>query len=307
MPPAEPTPADSDARVRDLVAECIDRFEDEGPAAIDAICAAHPSLAAAIRAHVDQLERIGLLRRGGGDDRFPERLGEFRLLRRLGGGGMGVVYLAEQPSLARLVALKVVRPAELHFARARERFRREAQLIATLRHPGIVPVFAFGEEGDVPYYAMEYVDGADLGEVLGRLAGRAPAQLTGEDFETALREAVNERARATAEAGAAGDEAPPPVSFGGAARQPWVPFCLALARQAALALAHAHGGGVIHRDLKPSNIMVGAFGEVQVVDWGLAKVLGQKDAHDLRIRPPHSTSSPWRKRCWATPKAAPRW
>src|SRR5262245_56732009 len=105
------------SRVRALVAECLERFDVEGPAAIEAICAANPEHAESIRARVARLASIGLLARDGGDgadDRIPERLGEFRLIRRLGGGGMGVVFLAEQSSLGRQVALKVVRPSELY-------------------------------------------------------------------------------------------------------------------------------------------------------------------------------------------------
>ncbi len=104
------------ARVRALVAECLERFDGEGPAAIEAICAAHPDDAEAIRARLARLAAMGLLSRDGGqgdDERIPERLGDFRLLRRLGGGGMGVVFLAEQSSLGWKVALKVVRPSEL--------------------------------------------------------------------------------------------------------------------------------------------------------------------------------------------------
>ncbi|HVS09464.1 MAG TPA: bifunctional serine/threonine-protein kinase/formylglycine-generating enzyme family protein [Planctomycetota bacterium] len=94
-----------------------------------------------------------------------ERLGEFRLVRRLGGGGMGLVFEAEQESLGRRVALKLVRPELQGSAVAAERFHREALAIASLRHPGIVGVFAAGEERGVRYLAMELVEGSSLDEL----------------------------------------------------------------------------------------------------------------------------------------------
>src|SRR5262245_6546584 len=95
----------------ELLAQCLDRLALEGEPAVEAICREHPQLAGTVRAHVKILRQIGL--HGSArdqDSNFPERLGDFRLLRRLGSGGMGVVYLAKQESLNREVALKLVRP-----------------------------------------------------------------------------------------------------------------------------------------------------------------------------------------------------
>ncbi len=100
------------------------------------------------------------------DDLPFERLGEFRLIRRLGEGGMGVVYLAEQESLGRLVAVKVIRPELAASPTAAVRFQREAQAIARVRHPNIVGVHGFGNEKSVNYMAMELVPGRSLSEVL---------------------------------------------------------------------------------------------------------------------------------------------
>src|SRR5258706_14809545 len=91
-PTSPPSPeADSDpSRVRELVAECLDRFEDDGSAAIDAVCAAHPAFAPQIRARIETLEQMGLLtRENEAGERFPERLGGVRVIRRLGGGRDG--------------------------------------------------------------------------------------------------------------------------------------------------------------------------------------------------------------------------
>lgn len=98
---------------------------------------------------------------------LPQRLAEFRILREIGRGGMGVVYLAEDEVLKRPVALKVLPPASGDPA-GPERFRREAQAVARLAHPGIVQVFRTGEDGDRSYIAMEFVDGENLRARLGQ-------------------------------------------------------------------------------------------------------------------------------------------
>ncbi len=101
-----------------------------------------------------------------------ERLGEFRVIRRIGEGGMGIVYLAVQESLGRQVALKVIRPERMGSFEAEERFWREGEAVSTLRHPNIVTVIASGEEQGVRYFAMELVPGRGLDEVLHEAASR---------------------------------------------------------------------------------------------------------------------------------------
>jgi formylglycine-generating enzyme required for sulfatase activity/tRNA A-37 threonylcarbamoyl transferase component Bud32 len=110
---------------------------------------------------------------GAADEKPPrERVGDFRLLRKLGEGGMGVVWLAEQLSLRRVVAVKLLRPSALASARGAERFQRESRTVARLRHPGIVPVLAAGVDDGVPWLAMEYLDGRSLDEVAADAAAR---------------------------------------------------------------------------------------------------------------------------------------
>ena len=125
-------------------------------------------------------ERIRTLHRaiaGGDDGALPfERLGEYRLIRRLGTGGMGTVYLAEQPSLKRLVALKVIRPELQASETAVRRFEREALAIGRLRHPNVVTVLELGEEHDVRFLAMELVAGRPMDDVLAD--GRPPVPRT---------------------------------------------------------------------------------------------------------------------------------
>ncbi|MFO0982982.1 MAG: serine/threonine-protein kinase [Planctomycetota bacterium] len=250
----------SEADLHSLVEQCLLRFEDEGEAAIDAACAAHPHLAGELRARLQALHELGLLQppvqQAAAD--IPEQLGDFRLLEKLGEGGMGVVYLAEQRSLKRQVALKLIRPEQLFFPKARERFRREVEAVARLSHPGIVPVYSVGEEANVPYFAMEYLPGATLAEVVRALCRRPPESLSGADLRALLHgSAPNESARAAA-------------LFHGN----WVETSLHVALHVAQALEHAHAQGVLHRDLKPSNVMLTADGRVVLLDFGLAMQLG---------------------------------
>ena len=98
------------------------------------------------------------------------RLGDYRILREIGRGGMGVVYEAEQVSLGRQVALKVL-PGQVAGDRlALERFRREAKSAARLHHSNIVPVYEVGRDGEVAYYAMQFIQGQGLDKVIDELA-----------------------------------------------------------------------------------------------------------------------------------------
>src|SRR5262249_2836618 len=103
-----------------------------------------------------------------GDVPFRQ-LGEYRLVREIGRGGMGVVYEAEQESLGRRVALKVLPPEAVRDPRYLQRFQREARAAARLHHTHIVPVFGVGEDNGTHYYVMQYIEGRPLNEVLAEL------------------------------------------------------------------------------------------------------------------------------------------
>jgi serine/threonine protein kinase len=162
----------------------------------DVFCARHPSLTAAVRAQIESCHRALVANDAdtAANDAPPfERLGDFRLERRLGAGGMGVVYLAEQVSLGRPIALKVLRPELAGSAVAAERLRREALAVARLRHPNIVSVHAVGEDRSVRYVAMEFVPGRTLADHL------SDAATTGEPLPVAqLLEWCGQIARALA-------------------------------------------------------------------------------------------------------------
>lgn len=242
-----------------LLFELFETPAPEWPVQLERLCAANPR-------HADEMRRRYELLRTTGLDRapeferesqtaIPERLGEFRLRQRLGSGGMGMVFAAEQASLGREVAIKVVRPELLFSDGARERFRREIEAVARLEHPAIVPVLTHGEDRGVPYYVMPLVRGCSCDEAIRRLAGRDPAQLTGADLYRAI----------------VGTDAPPSDASGTFTGSYWQ-ACVRLMRQVALGLHHAHCRGIVHRDVKPSNILLTADGRALIVDFGLAHV-----------------------------------
>ncbi len=180
-----------------------------------------------------------------------DRLGDFRIVREIGRGGMGVVYEARQVSLARRVALKVL-PAHLTLQPAAiARFQREAKTASRLDHPGLVDIHTVGNEGDTHFFAMEYVEGAPLDRVIREL-GAVP-ELRGDSVATAVREI-------------SGDDS---VTIPTETRHTEV--CAEIALQVAEALQHAHDLGVIHRDVKPSNILLRPDGRAVLTDFGLAR------------------------------------
>lgn len=153
----------------------------------------------------------------------------------IGAGGIGVVTSCLDPNLGRRVALKTLRRKYAENPSLRQRFVREARVMSQLEHPNIVPVHELGERPDgTVYFTMKQVYGESLEWVLQQLADGDPQYLA--DY---------------------------PLSR-----------LLDIFGHICQALAFAHSRGAIHRDLKPDNVMIGAFGEVQIMDWGLVKVVG---------------------------------
>ncbi len=162
----------------------------------------------------------------------------YTVLTTLGEGGMGTVLRVRDTELNRTVAMKILRRRLLRKPSSLARFKEEAQIAAQLQHPGIIPVHDIGRRPDGSvYFTMKEVKGHTLEDVIL-------------DVHLAL-----EEGRAQTEAG---------VGF----RR-----LVDLFHRVCETVAYAHHRGVVHRDLKPENIMVGGFGEVLVLDWGLAKVL----------------------------------
>ncbi|MAE77201.1 MAG: hypothetical protein CMJ85_10065, partial [Planctomycetes bacterium] len=247
--------------LRHLVEQCLDRWEDGGESVVSVVCADHPELETRVRGRLATLVNMGLLGEPPSRDDVPERLGDFRLERVLGSGGMGVVYLAVQESLGREVALKVVRPDLLLFPGARERFQREVETISRLDHPGIVKVHAFGEEKGIPYFAMELVRGISLADLLGNLHKRGLGGLSSGDITAAVAEHTATK--------------PQPSTT---ASEDWVRTVFRLVETVARALQHAHEQQILHRDIKPANIMLAADSRPLLLDFSLART---SEASDL--------------------------
>ena len=232
-------------------------------------------------------------------------LGDFRILRTLGRGGMGVVYEAEQLSLGRRVALKVLPFAAMLSEQRLKRFQNEARAAATLSHPNIVTVFAVGVDRGVHYYAMQLIHGPSVAEVIQELRGPVtePSEIplapsppsAGEragvrGSKDISRASQHRAAAATEDYGSdvvmpdeaaadtvrhpqAADTAGSILSDDGTG--PHSAHFRAVARigiQAAQALDHAHQNGIVHRDIKPANLLLDATGHTWVTDFGLARI-----------------------------------
>ncbi len=172
--------------------------------------------------------------------------GDFVIQEELGRGGMGVVYLAHQKSLNRRVALKVMASGLTLSKRHVERFRREAAAAAQLRHPAMVPVHSFTEVDGTFAFAMDFVAGRNLADVLDDLRlsnGEQPSAIEG--------------------------------TFGMQPEKGYVAECAILCAQLASALAAAHTAGIVHRDMKPRNVMIDERRQARLLDFGLAKSLGE--------------------------------
>jgi serine/threonine-protein kinase len=167
-------------------------------------------------------------------------------------GGIGRVWLARDASLARDVALKELRPERAANPAVSARFLREARITGQLEHPGIVPIYEVGQrpEDQTPFYTMRFVRGRTLAEAARAYHER---RRRGEAGPLELRQLLGD----------------------------FVGVCHAV--------AYAHSRGVLHRDLKPSNVVLGDYGEVIVLDWGLARLLAETEADTAPLEVPASS------------------
>ncbi|MBI4615366.1 MAG: tetratricopeptide repeat protein [Planctomycetes bacterium] len=193
-----------------------------------------------------------------------EALGRHLVLGELGAGGMGKILLVRDPELNRELAAKVILGRSQE-AGLLQKFLVEAQVTGQLEHPNIIPVHELGLAADRRvYFTMKRVRGRDLAAILGELREKS----SGRRERPGSRRRKVERADAGEPRGA--------DSLG-----ELLPVFLKVCD----AIAFAHSRGVIHRDLKPANVMTGEFGEVLVMDWGLAKIEGHPDTAEAAVAP----------------------
>ncbi len=178
--PSSPTGDSPDDRLGPLLDEFVERFRrgerpalteyvERAPDLEDEIRELFPALVAMEQAGPDDGNDAVPGLRSAAAEIAPERLGEFRIVREIGRGGMGIVYEAVQESLGRTVALKVLPGLASLDSQQRQRFQRESRTAAMLHHSNIVPVFGVGEHEGVLFYAMQFIEGRPLDEVLREL------------------------------------------------------------------------------------------------------------------------------------------
>lgn len=164
-------------------------------------------------------------------------MGSYQILDRIAQGGMGEVFLAYDTTCGRRIALKRIRADLMNIPQLHNRFFKEARVTSQLTHPAIIPIYAIHQEGSVLYYTMPYVEGETLKQIIQKAR-----QL----------EKQGERLDHTSSS---------------------IPALMRVFITVCQAISYAHSKNVLHRDLKPENIIVGKFGEVLILDWGLAKLL----------------------------------
>lgn len=259
---------------------------------------------------------------------ITSKIGDFRIIRELGRGGMGVVYEAHQESLDRRIALKVLSRNVLTDGQRRERFEREAHAAGRLHHSNIVPVFGFGRVDDVDHLVMQLIDGLSLETVISELkqlrnlapektsrelsidavmiarqknsqSGNQPTRISASLPETSIAITPNdtqteEDTQPIATHTALTQETSQSVPLDFANARHWRKIA-DLIRQAADALHYAHGQGVLHRDIKPGNLLLDMNERLWITDFGLAKTEGSQDLTEtgtllgtLRFMPPEA-------------------
>jgi serine/threonine protein kinase len=252
------------------------RRRGETPSVTD-YAARYPELAAEIEdlfPTIALMERLKTHKEGGRRPRVSlgpirlERLGDFRILREIGRGGMGIVFEAFQESLGRQVAVKVLPRQLLLDPKHLARFHREAQTAARLHHTNIVPVFGVGEQDGFHYIVMQLIRGAGMDAILARLRQPEPAAGTtdSECDSTTTSIKISREADAVRPVAGLAEGPTNPRYFRGIA---------AIGRQVADAIHYAHGHQTLHRDIKPANVLLDEQGVAWVTDFGLAKAMEQ--------------------------------
>ena len=197
-----------------------------------------------------------------------ERIGDYRIVRELGRGGMGIVFEAVHESLGRRVAIKVMPNRKFDDPKYLERFKREAQAAANLHHTNIVSVFGIGQTGEHHYYVMEFVDGQSLSSILADLNGMNETQTEDKKNSETYPGPLNSAGPTSSAINQLNKVRPTDLFESPRQRFRWAAH---VGLQISEGLAYAHILGTLHRDIKPSNLLVDKNKTVWLTDFGLVK------------------------------------
>ncbi len=299
-----------------LASEFLDGVREGGGASIEDLAAQHSEDAREVKELLQLVSamenwktrrELSAMRQTMPEQFRFERLGDCRLIREIGRGGMGVVFEALQESMNRRVAVKLLPWRFPKSSPLRERFQHEAVLAGQLRHKHIVPVYQFGEQDGWCYYVMHLVPGIGLDRVISRLA-KTPHRLYASDVSASFQQASRKPpdSSGSGESGEhsgktawwrrwwskpAGETSTAPAGWV-LKRDAWTQIAR-FGLQVADGLKYAHASGILHRDIKPGNLILDERKRLWIADFGLAQIdrgdsqpNGENIAGTLRYTPP---------------------
>jgi eukaryotic-like serine/threonine-protein kinase len=288
-----------------LATEFLDKLNRGESPSMDEYALNHPELADQIlelfpvisaMEQLKQEKESARVRHRIPDNFHVERLGDCRVIREIGRGGMGIVFEGEQQKPVRRVAIKLLPFHVANVPNARDRFQREARTLAKLNHPNIVPLDNYGEYEEFHFYVMPLIRGVSLDWIINQL-GKTDGVVYAEEIARKMDARKPSEDRILTDAKST-NRPKWPHQHRSLRRGDWRKFAM-IGLQAANALRYAHARRVVHNDIKPGNLLLDADGRLWVTDFGLAKSFDEQtdDAEErfsgtLRYMPPERFSGP---------------
>jgi serine/threonine protein kinase/Flp pilus assembly protein TadD len=246
---------------------------------LDEFVRQYPQFESQIRKRIQNLRQIdnlfdGLMQADDSDfgkaapeyNLIGQKLGDFEILKMIGQGGMGAVFLARQVSLDRKVAIKVISSVGGAQNKNLDRFKRESKVLAQISHPNIVPIYEVGQQGPYSYFVMQYVDGVSLDKILSSIRNAK----TGDKASAVVSKCLETHMAIY------GDKHQDTKDITAEIDTDYIINISKIIISIASALDYAHKKGILHRDVKPSNILIDSDGTAKLVDFGLARAETQQ-------------------------------